>query len=135
MVAFKKIIFGNKPIALYSDQDATLTSHEFSSRLKENNIIYNINTLNDHRSLSVIDVFTKKSKLALTTHMLENNTNNWVDQLPIFLRNYNSMGHSAINDIPPNKVYIPENNSNVFNFHSKKKRRTFYHRTWILVIW
>ena len=71
MDAFKKIIFGNKPISLYSDQDATFTSHEFTSMLKENNIIYNINTLNDHISLSVIDVFTKKSKLALTTHILE----------------------------------------------------------------
>ena len=33
------------------------------------------------------------------------------------------MGHSAINDIPPNKVYIPENNSNVFNINSIKKKK------------
>ena len=59
-------------------------SNEFTSMLKENNIIYNINTLNDHRSLSVIDSFTKKLKLALTNHILESNSNNWIDQLPIF---------------------------------------------------
>ena len=60
-------------------------SNQFTDMLKENNIIYNVNTLNDHRSLSVIDVFTKKLKLSLTNHMLETNTNTWIDQLPIFL--------------------------------------------------
>ena len=109
--AFKKIIFGNKPISLYSDNDSTFMSNEFTDMLKENNIIYNINTLNDHRSLSVIDSFTKKLKLALTNHMLENNTNNWIDQLPIFLRNYNNLPHSGLNDIQPNKVHLTENNS------------------------
>ena len=79
--AFKKIIFGgNKPISLFSDNDSTFMSNQFTDMLKENNIIYNINTLNDHRSLSIIDSFTKKLKLSLTNHMLENNTNNWVDQ-------------------------------------------------------
>ena len=122
--AFKKIIFGNnKPVSLFSDNDSTFTSNQFTDMLKENNIIYNINTLNDHRSLSIIDSFTKKLKLSLTNYMLENNTNNWIDHMPIFLRNYNSMGHSAINDIPPNKVDTTENNSIVFNINSIKKKK------------
>ena len=121
--AFKKIIFGNKPISLFSDQDATFNSNQFTDMLKENNIIYNINTLNDHRSLSIIDSFTKKLKLSLTNHMLENNTNNWIDQLPIFLRNYNSLPHSSLNDIQPNKVHLTENNSKIFNINSIKKKK------------
>ena len=59
--AFKKIISsGNKPVCLFSDNDATFMSHQFSDMLKNNNIIFNVNTKDDHRSLSVIDVFTKK---------------------------------------------------------------------------
>ena len=83
--AFKKIIAGkNKPVCLFSDNDATFLSHEFTSMLKDNNIIYNVNTKNDHKSLSVIDVFTKKMKLSLTNHMLEENNNNWINHLPVF---------------------------------------------------
>ena len=39
--AFKKIISGgNKPKCLFSDNDATFMSNEFTTMLKENNIIY-----------------------------------------------------------------------------------------------
>ena len=38
--AFKKIIFGNnKPVSLFSDNDSTFTSNQFTDMLKENNII------------------------------------------------------------------------------------------------
>ena len=88
--------------------------------LKENNIIYNVNTKDDHRSLSVIDVFTKKMKLSLTSHMLENNMNNWINHLPVFLKNYNNLSHSALNDIAPSQVHTTKNNSTVFNINTKK---------------
>ena len=55
--------------------------------------------------------------------MLETNTNTWIDQLPIFLRNYNNLPHSGLNDIQPNKVHLTENNSNIFNINSIKKKK------------
>ena len=52
--------------------------------------------------------------------MLENNTNTWINHLPVFLKNYHNLPHSGLNDIQPNKVHTTENNSTVFNINSKK---------------
>ena len=48
LVHLKNYYGGNKPVSLFSDQDSTFMSNQFTDMLRENIIIYNINTLNDH---------------------------------------------------------------------------------------
>jgi hypothetical protein len=63
--------------------------------------------LNDHRALGVNDVFAKNLKRVLSKEFLENKSTRWVDILPKIIEQYNSIPHTALDNIKPNQA-IPD---------------------------
>ena len=65
MKAFENMISSsNVPHSLFSDNDPSFLSNSFSSMLDKNKIAFNVNTINDHHSLGIIDSFAKRLKQA-----------------------------------------------------------------------
>ena len=123
--AFENMISSNNtPASLFSDNDASFLSKSFSSMLDKRRIAFNVNTLNDHNSLGIVDSFAKRLKLIISKTMLRNKDKIWVDHLQTIISKYNNMKLPALNDIKPNQVTDPKNNSVVFDINTNKAKKT-----------
>ena len=123
--AFENMISSNNiPASLFSDNDASFLSKSFSSMLDRKKIAFNVNTLNDHRSLGIVDSFAKRLKLIISKTMLRNKDKIWVDHLQTIISKYNNMKLPALKDIKPNQVSKTENNNVVFDINVVKAKKT-----------
>ena len=92
----------NIPASLFSDNDASFLSKSFSSMLDRKKIAFNVNTLNDHNSLGIVDSFAKRLKLIISKTMLRNKDKIWVSHLQTIISKYNNQKLPALKDIKPN---------------------------------
>ena len=63
--AFKLILKKDVPFSIISDHDSSLLSSEFQKLILQHNIVYNVNTLHDHKALGIIDRFAETLKQIL----------------------------------------------------------------------
>ena len=70
--AFEKILknSGVKPRSILSDHDAAFLREPFQKILTKEGIALNLNALNDHHALGIIDNFARRLKMILTTTFL-----------------------------------------------------------------
>ena len=124
--AFENMISTNNiPAIIFSDQDATFLSKSFSSMLdRRKKIAFNVNTLNDHHSLGIIDSFAKRLKLNISKTMLRNNNKIWVTHLQAIISKYNNQKLPALDNIKPNQVTEPKNNQVVYDLNITKAKKT-----------
>ena len=70
--AFENMISaGDVPHSLFSDNDSAFLSNSFFQCLIVKRIAFNVNTINDHHSLGIIDSFAKKLKLIIAKTMIK----------------------------------------------------------------
>ena len=125
MKAFENMIStNNTPASIFSDNDSAFLSKSFSSMLDRKKIAFNVNTLNDHRSLGIVDSFAKRLKLIISKTMLRNKDKIWVSHLQTIISKYNNQKLPALNDIKPNQVSKTENNNVVFDINVSKAKKT-----------
>jgi hypothetical protein len=123
--AFENMISNNNtPASLFSDNDSAFLSTSFSSMLDRKKIAFNVNTLNDHHALGIIDSFAKRLKLIISKTMLRNKDKIWVSHLQTIISKYNNQKLPALKDIRPNQVTEPKNNSVVFDINVVKAKKT-----------
>ena len=90
--AFESMISNNNiPASLFSDNDSAFLSTSFSSMLDRKRIAFNVNTLNDHHALGIIDSFAKRLKLIISKTMLRNQDKILVSHLQTIITKYNNM--------------------------------------------
>ena len=123
--AFESMISHNNiPDSLFSDNDSSFLSNSFSSMLDRKRIAFNVNTINDHHSLGIIDSFAKRLKLIISKTMLRNKNKNWIDHLQPIITKYNNQKLPALKDIKPNQASKPENNNIVYDINVSKAKKT-----------
>lgn len=82
----------------------------FNTYAKENDIENLTNELDNHKSLGVIDRFSKTLKSMLSKYMTQNNTTKIYDVLNKFIDSYNKTPHSSLGNISPDDVIKNEKN-------------------------
>ena len=123
--AFESMISsGNVPHSLFSDNDSAFLSNSFSSMLDKKKIAFNVNTINDHHSLGIIDSFAKRLKLIISKTMIKNKDKNWVNHLQPIITKYNNQKLPALKDIKPSQVTESKNNQIVYDINVAKAKKT-----------
>jgi hypothetical protein len=122
--AFENMISsGDVPHSLFSDNDASFLSNSFSSMLDRKRIAFNVNTINDHHSLGIIDSFAKRLKLIIAKTMIKNKDKNWINHLQAITTKYNNMKLPVLKDVKPNQVTEPKNNQIVYDLNVAKSKK------------
>jgi len=92
--------------------------------LDRKRIAFNVNTINDHHSLGIIDSFAKRLKLIIAKTMINNKDKNWINHLQPIITKYNNMKLPALKDVKPNQVTEPKNNQIVYDINVAKAKKT-----------
>ena len=109
--------------SLFSDNDASFLSNSFSSMLDHKRIAFNVNTINDHHSLGIIDSFAKRLKMIIAKTMLKNKDKNWVSHLQAIITKYNNQKLPALKDVKPNQATEPKNNQVIYDINVSKSKK------------
>ena len=96
--AYDFISRGKVPFVLTTDN-----GKEFF-KVKTENIIHRTANVGDHRSLGLIDRFSKTIKNIVAKHMTRQQTNKWIDKVEPIINAYNNTPHSALNGMTPNEA-------------------------------
>ena len=109
--AFESILdeAGESPMTISCDNESAFLSSEFEDILDSHYILLEPNIVNDHAGLGVIDAFCKKLRMVVVKDASRNGTN-WIDVLPKFMKNYNNMPNSALEDIAPDDANKKDDN-------------------------
>lgn len=126
MRAFEEILASanGKPHSIFSDNDSAFLSKTFSSMLDKNQIAFNVNTIDDHHALGIIDAFAKKLKLTISKKMIRSNTQNWVNNLDSIIKTYNRQKLDALSNISPDKASKGDNNQIIYDINISKAKKT-----------
>ena len=106
------------------DNDSDYISAEFSKLLDKYEIVLDMNVLNDHNALGIIDNFAKRIKLFFTLKFLKTKSKNWVELLPGFIKNYNNSEHKSLDYLTPNEARLPENKMKIEQINLIKSQET-----------
>ena len=120
--AFKLILKKDVPFSILSDHDSSFLSKDFQKLISDNNIAYNVNTLNDHKALSIIDRFAKTLKKILVEKMKKNKNLKWLDILENTINDYNKMPHSSLYNTAPKDVNKKPNIQKIYNLNIEKAK-------------
>ena len=121
--AFEKIVKSNgvKPRSILSDHDAAFLREPFQKILTKEGIALNLNALNDHHALGIIDNFARRFKMILTTTFLKNHTTKWLDRYQNIITIYNNTKHSSLKDKTPNEATKPGNHEEILKLNLEKQ--------------
>jgi hypothetical protein len=100
---------GHKPPQkIISDQGSEFKSKEWLKLMDEFKIDMGYAKLDNHRTLSVLDSFTKSLRRYIQNYLTASKQSRYIDQLPEIVKNYNNSWHSSLNSTPanPNKDFI-----------------------------
>ena len=124
--ALQTIIDENEgpPRVVTGDNDSDYKSTEFSKLLDKYEIVLDMNVLNDHNALGIIDNFAKRIKLFFTLKFLKTKSKNWVELLPGFIKNYNNSEHKSLDYLTPNEARLPENKMKIEQINLIKSQET-----------
>ena len=74
--------------------------------LDKKRIAFNVNTINDHHSLGIIDSFAKRLKLIIAKTIIKNKDKTWINNLQPIITKYDNMKLPALKDVKPNQIYL-----------------------------
>ena len=120
--AFKLILKKDVPFSIISDHDSSFLSSDFQKLILQHNIVYNVNTLHDHKALGIIDRFAKTLKQILIEKMKKNKNLKWLDILENTINDYNKMPHSSLYNTAPKDVNKKPNIQKIYNLNIQKAR-------------
>ena len=106
-----------------SDNESSFKGGKFQKLLSKYNIFHDVNIVDDHHVLGIVDRFARTIKTIFTKIFLRSKTKNWVDSLNKVVDRYNESPHSGIYDIKPNDADIDENITLLVELNAKKQRR------------
>ena len=113
-----------KPRSLFSDNEPVFLSKEFSSMLDRYRIAFNVNTIDDHHALGILDNFAKRLKKIIAKTMIKNKNANWVNHLQSIISKYNNQKLKALGDVRPNQASNDKNNQIVYDLNVSKAKKT-----------
>ena len=115
---------GEPPRVVTGDNDSDYKSAKFQALLDKYNIVLDMNVVNDHNALGIIDNFAKRIKVFLTLKFLKTKSKNWVQTLPSFIKYYNDSEHKALDYLTPNEATLPENKMKTKQINLIKSQQT-----------
>ena len=118
--AFKKLLKIYHPHDITTDNDSVFLSHDFQELLTSNNIFHDVNIINDHKALSIIDRFKQNLNIIIGKLFMKIKKNNWFDSLTKIETNYNNTPHSGLKGITPNQAETPEFEDFVYSLNKDK---------------
>ena len=99
---FMKLISKVKPRSILADHDTAFQHEPFQKLINKEHIALNLDALNEHRALGIIDNFARRLKFIITKTFLHNKTTKWINRIEHIIRVYNNTEHSSLNNITPN---------------------------------
>ena len=75
------------PRVITGDNDSVYTSSTFQNLLDKYKIVLDMNVLNDHHALGIIDNFARRIKTFFTLKFLRTKSKNWINLLSDFIKN------------------------------------------------
>lgn len=122
--AFQDLMKQNdvSPIVMMTDQDGTFLSNEFQKYLEKNEIILEMNVLNDHFALGIIDNFARRLKTIFSKIFIRTGKKNWIDYIDKVVSQYNKTPHSALKGLSPNQAEMKEHEEAIAIINQEKKQ-------------
>lgn len=110
------------PEIVNCDNDSAFLGRDFQNIMKQYNILFVPNDLENHKHLGVVDTFIRTIKNTIYKHFKYRNTINWIDILPNIIRNYNSTPNQSIGNIRPENAHLKENQQQILLLNVNKSR-------------
>src|SRR3989338_5471485 len=88
----------------FSEDEIDPYTPRWQTAVKTDKIIHRTANVGDHRSLGLIDRFSKTIKNIVAKHMTRTQTNKWIDKIAPIINAYNKTPHSALNGMTPNEA-------------------------------
>ena len=110
--ALQEIISSNNnqpPRSVMGDNASVYNSDVFNELLDKYKISLNLNVLNDHRALGIIDNFAKRLKTAFTKYYIRFKTKEWITIMHLVVNNFNDSENMSLNHLTPNQARLPKN--------------------------
>ena len=110
--ALQEIITSNNnraPRVVMGDHASVYNSDVFQELLNNKNISLELNVLNDHNALGIIDNFAKRLKTALTKYYIRFKTKDWITIIHLIVNNYNESENTSLDYLTPNEARLPKN--------------------------
>jgi hypothetical protein len=114
---------GEPPRVITGDNDSNYTSAIFQNLLDKYKIVLDMNVINDHHTLGIIDNFAKRIKTFFTLKFLRTKSKNWINLLTGFIKNYNNSEHKALDYLTPNESILPENHMKIEQMNLIKEQQ------------
>lgn len=123
--SLKQIIDTSKkaPVTIMSDNDKAFLSSAFTEELDKYDIILDVNILNDHHALGIIDNFAKRIKTTLSKTFLRTKTTIWINSLDKIVELYNNSEHSSLEGLTPNEASDPTNTEAILDININKNQK------------
>lgn len=109
--AFQQIIKERKPKMLWVDQGSEFYNKTFQEFLK-NNDIQMYHTFNEGKAV-VVERFNRTLKNKMWKYFSANNTNKYLNVLPVMIKKYNNTKHSSIK-MTPTEASLNKNEGKVY---------------------
>lgn len=118
--AFEKLFNKAVPNNIWVDMGSEFYNQTFKKLLKEEKIgMYS--TYGEHKSV-VIERFNRTLKQRMYRNFTTNNNREWVDMLPILIKEYNDTVHRTIKLKPKDAIKPKNRDELLFNFNNSGKR-------------
>jgi hypothetical protein len=120
--ALMKIVLkaGETPDVIMSDNESAYKSDTFQEFLSKHHIALDMNVVNDHNALGIIDNMAKRLKKTLGIYRQKFDNPRWLDYIDKIVKNYNNSEHSAIDNITPNDAYTGKYDDQIFGINLEK---------------
>ena len=120
--ALMKVVLQAKdtPQVIMSDNESAFKSDTFQDFLFKHKIALDMNVVNDHNALGIIDNMAKRLKKTLGIYRNRYNNPRWVDYINKIVKTYNNSEHSAIDNITPAQAYSGMYEDEIFGINLEK---------------
>ena len=102
--ALETVFKNQKPLSLTTDSGNEFTGAPAQKLYKKIGLQHITVDIGNHKSLGIIDRFTRTLRAKITRVQTAGKTTKWVDKLQKIVHAYNDSPHSGINDIEPNEA-------------------------------
>lgn len=123
--ALMKIVLraGDTPQIIMSDNESAFKSDTFNNFLTKHEIALDMNVVNDHNALGIIDNMAKRLKKTLGIYRIKYNNPRWLDYINKIVRNYNNSEHVALDDLTPDEAYSGKHDDELFSINLEKSSK------------
>jgi transposase InsO family protein len=110
------------PKVLLTDNDSAYTGAFFSQVLEEKKVILNMNVVDDHHAMGIIDNFARRIKFIFSKMFIKSKQSRWINKLKDVVDTYYKTPHSSLGGLSPNDATKEENTQLIQELNQTKRQ-------------